>query len=178
MIRNPYDVYYSQNTKVFKDRNPGFIQKSKLQLKQYFINKLYSKSFYYQAGNLLTRNYYRDDPMKIIDYWKEINEKALSLKEKYPNRVMIIKYEDLILDNSTQINNITNLLNIDFKQEYFLYDNLKTDENNSFKSNSSFVKTIGHYDSSRIGYSKDKLSVKELKYISDKVPDLNKMFDY
>lgn len=169
MVRNCRDTYYSHKnyptlySKSFKGKVKRSI-KYILKFKQYINHEQF---FFYKY------------PKYIIDEWVITQEKALILKDKYPNKLYIVKYEDLILHPIETMNKILSFLKIDTVQK-INYNDLKDKNGDEFTANSSFIKKTdpSTFDSKRIYNSFNKLSEEELEYYKIKASSIEKSVGY
>jgi hypothetical protein len=105
------------------------------------------------------------DPRLMVDYWADSNSKALRLAERYPENILIVKYEELIKNSEESIKTILNFCSLDFHEFCFDYDKLKDREGNKWRANSSFYNNRDGYDVTRIGRGKSKLDSATLESI-------------
>ncbi|MCF8296149.1 MAG: sulfotransferase [Melioribacteraceae bacterium] len=171
MVRDPYDVYYSQLMKVRKTNKITTQLKMINNVKDRIIISLLPSTIKkkYIVGNDIVRNYFIRHPKRIIDYWNSGNMSALQLSKKYPNRIKIIKYEDLILNTHQTISDISELLNIDMNYKNIEYTKIQNGKGNNFHGNSSLNIKFTSYDKSRIGNGIQKLSNQDIVYINNKL---------
>ncbi|MDZ7611978.1 MAG: sulfotransferase [Candidatus Moranbacteria bacterium] len=67
-------------------------------------------------NSTIKTNWGYKDILKGARDWKERVEDCLLLNKLYPQKVMTIKYEELVSDPKNELNNICNFLNIEYKE--------------------------------------------------------------
>lgn len=174
MVRNPFDVYYSQHIKVQNDKYENSflngmakyyrnIREVKDKVCTSFLSN--QKKSYLDMGAMTSRNIFFDDPISIVNDWVKSNNEAIKLMSKYPDNIFIVKYEDLIQNREKKTKSIMEFLDCRYNKDYFEFNKLKDEKGQRFVSNSSFkIKTEG-YDKSRVGKGKKNISNKEINYI-------------
>jgi hypothetical protein len=189
VIRNPFDVYYSQLTKVNKPhkRKKNYLMSLTANLyhqlrynkDKLLLNSLSNKEkLKHNTGSLVMRNYFRENPISIVDSWIRASKIAIKLEKDYPNNIMIVRYEDLIQNQENTLQAIMQFLDLSYHKDYFDFKNLKDEKGNKFVSNSSFKKDINKYDKTRIGNGKNNISNVDFEYIKHNTKELLEQFKY
>ncbi len=183
MVRNPFDIYYSQKKKVKGKKADARIiclAKNMQKIKDTMLLSLLSKSAQkkYLKGEAIASNIFFENPIAIVDYWQQGIRVALKIKEEQPSNIMLVKYEDVLLKKEEAMRQIVGFLNLDYKDEYFEFHNLKDEKGKSFVSNSSFKQNAKGFDTSRIGNGKGNLSEQEVSYIEESSGELISRFNY
>lgn len=104
--------------------------------------------------------------------WNKYNTPILSIAEEFPSQVMIIRFEDLIINTDTVLKSIGRFLKID-NLEYLLNTEIK--ENNIFSWNAKIKEKPDH---SVIDKWKTELTSKEVFQIEKTCNDMLKKFQY
>jgi len=103
--------------------------------------------------------------LMVLRHWRKSVAFASLLKKKFPERVMVLKYEDFITDTENSINNICKLCEIDFDKSSLDISNFKGDRGDSFEANTSYGEIASGFDSSFIDHYKKRLSEKQIAFI-------------
>lgn len=95
-----------------------------------------------------------------LNKWIEFKNNCLRLKEKYPNNITIINYEDLVNNTSVEINKILNFCNINNHKNIKDVIIKNKSKNNSydycvFKNENTIEKWKGKLDNKIINYIKN-----------------------
>jgi len=182
MVRNCKDVYYSH-----KKRTKHGIISGKNVLKKIY---LYYNQQKIKVGNIIAgKKYYMGvrfftpfiyaNPIKIMDEWVITNDIALDIKNKYPDNIIIVRYEDLINNTEKILKDIVKKLSIKWVPDFFEYSKLKDRHGGSFIANTSHKdnKMTG-FSNSHINYSLDKLNDYEKKYYKNVAQNTAQKFGY
>ena len=142
MVRNPIDSYYSH-----KLRTPDG---KKLSFKKKLFNKLLNLNLglnfenvfkrYYDVGLRDFTPYVYNNSIKFLDEWLSENKKTVALQKKYPDQIIIIKFEDLISDVENSLKKVFEFIDIEWNGKVLEYEKLKDRNGTQFKANSSFKK--------------------------------------
>jgi len=184
LVRNPYDVFYSQMKKVSRKRSDiNVVMRKAAMFRKYkneLVVKLLSRDYKhkYHKGLMMSKGIFVLDPISIIDYWKQSNMLALEINKRTPEKICIIKYEDLLIDYNNTIKRIMDLLELEYNREYFQFDKLVDEKGIKFNPNSSFPKKLTTIDASRIGNGLENISNIERKYIKEAAGELIKIYNY
>ena len=127
LIRHPYDVVnslISRNALLLKNDI-----KNKNRFYSYFLTPLLNINNY---SNLSSNLDTFEDGMKLYDiYYNEIQ----FMKEKYPDKIIIVKYEDIIIKKHTEIQNIFDFCNLELGEKNKLFmETIYSDRMYNFKS--------------------------------------------
>lgn len=174
MVRNCRDTYFSH--KNYPGNNP---KNSVIKLKRKVKNKIRKKLDIQQYINH-ERFFFQMNPLNLIDEWVVTQKKVLEIKEKYPENIIIIKYEDLITNPESTIEELLKRLKVEEAKISVDYDSLKDIDGNKFIANTSHKQetNINKLDTSRIYNSFNKLSSKEIEYYYKKASELEKKMGY
>lgn len=141
MVRNCRDVYFSHKKRIM----PKSLAKNNMVKKIYRFMKLRQKDFgYYLIRKQLLLDdrifdpFINKNPIRMIDEWTITNEIALKLKDKYPERIIIVKFEDLLNETEKTIRHIINKIGVVWQDGFYEYAKLKDRNGKQFKANTSF----------------------------------------
>jgi len=178
MTRNGKDVLYSHFTRVKKNRSiySSIRRAWTILIRDYLCTKQLKK--YIKMGERIFTPYVYNNPIKIIDEWVELNQEALSLKEEFPDNVIIVRYEDFISDQESIFRNIIEKLGINWIDGFYNYENLTDRNGKQFVANSSHKINKNGYIKSSISKSKGKLSADYIKYYEEKTSSIIDLLGY
>lgn len=161
MVRDARDVYFSHKKRLTKingstkNRVKSFLNHTKTTLNSFSSRPLFLPS----SKNILFR-----EPRYIIDDWVLTNQTAVELSKQFPDRIKIVKYEDLVTNPRAIVESICEELKVDFQESMLEYTQLKDREGNTFKANTSHKDIQQGISNQNINKSKDKLTQEEMAY--------------
>jgi len=164
MTRNVLDIYNSHKKRVRKEKYMDIIKKDIINIKNNF-GKLFIDERYYEMGLRMFSPYVYSFPIKMFDEWVIENEQALAVQKKYPDRVIIVKYEDFVSNVEGVLKKIMDFLSIQWIDGFYEYKKLKDRNGMPFKANTSSLKKItGGFSTESINVGERKITVEEMKY--------------
>ena len=95
---------------------------------------------YYDVGLRDFTPYVYNNSIKFLDEWLSENKKTVALQKKYPDQIIIIKFEDLISDVENSLKKVFEFIDIEWNGKVLEYEKLKDRNGTQFKANSSFKK--------------------------------------
>ncbi|GAA5521904.1 sulfotransferase domain-containing protein [Aliifodinibius salicampi] len=181
MVRDVSDVFYSHKKRVgVKKKNDSFSKKLKNvsnEIRKDIGRKLLGNKHAIDVGNRMFTPFVYKYPLKIVDEWLLSNSAALHIKEQYPEKILIIKYEDLVTDTTEILDKISGRLGLSDK--LFDINNLKKGNNEDFVANSSFEENkVKGIHSKSVNQSEGNLTEKEKSYIDKRCRKIKKALEY
>ena len=187
-----FGLQRGKNILAFGDKNNYYIKKTKL-LNELFPNAKYIHivrdgrdvaTSYMAMKNLVTASSYIPKlPYKIKDIaieWHKNNQNLITFFKSFPkNKVLIIRYEDLILQLESECKKITNFLNIPFDKNMLNYYNINKELNiEPIETLDWKRKTLEKPDVLNIEKYKDLLSKEEIGIFNSIAKNTLNHFDY
>ena len=179
MMRDCRDVYFSHKKRVAKLRQQPLNKFKTVIVKS--KDFIYNKVFHTRSSGLFNRkSFLFTFPEKIMDDWVFTNINALETKKKYPENILILKYEDFVTDPEHYIKIVYNKIGITFRSGDFDYSSLKDRDGKKFQANTSHKVEVHianvNISDKNIYHSHSKLNEKEnhyyKKYIADAASSL------
>ncbi|MGA1794835.1 MAG: sulfotransferase family protein [bacterium] len=163
MVRNCMDVYCSHKKRakpqVEKKLDPvrgalRFFHTKKAQLGRYLIGKKIL------IDDRIFNPYIYNYPIRMIDEWNITNRIALEIKERFPEKVEIVKYEDLVTEPRGTLQHLIKKLGIHWYEGFYDYANLKSRDGSRFMANTSYNdKGVSSNDKGISGFSTDHINI-------------------
>ena len=113
----------------------------------------------------------------IVNRWNRDNTEGVLMKKKYPDAVLVVKYEDLISEVEKSLMDIVAFLDLNFDNNMLSYHFKGNEEYPSF-GKEQLKKLMEKPDISRINSWKNKLTDREICFIENSCCDLMKQFNY
>jgi len=112
--------------------------------------------------------------------WRKLAYLTKILKDKYPNNILVLRYEDLISKPEENIHKISNFLDIEFENSLLDISNYKDGSGNQWKKNTHYKddKNTTKIDASNINKWKSKLTQEELKMVELVCSDWMEKYNY
>ena len=171
VIRNPLDVCVSM---AFHEWNLFRTNKSFLSILD--NNQLLTLDAVIKSNTNLFKDLSILD--KFLNEWIEHNIKAIEMKEKFPDKIIFLKYEDLQHQTYKEIHRMFNFLNVSTEPSVLSY----IIEASSFERLSGRKKGVedrtSFFRKGIVGDWKNYMSEKDIKYIFNKTKDFINYFGY
>tara|TARA_Y100000588_G_scaffold382377_1_gene469733 strand:- start:1755 stop:2675 length:921 start_codon:yes stop_codon:yes gene_type:complete len=131
IVRHPLDIYRSHKKRLlnFKERTGRFAGLKKM-ISKYVVNKRH-----YSTGVRLWTPFEYSNEKNIIFEWIESVRIAFELKNKFPDRIQLVRFEDLKENESSFLGEIADFLTID---NAFSTQSLVDGKGREFVRNTSF----------------------------------------
>jgi hypothetical protein len=141
MVRNCRDVYYSHKRRVAPDpaSRRGILRRvwrllmfRKNEIGRYLIGKrllLDDRIFY----PFLYKN-----PIRMVDEWTITAKLTLELGNRYPDRIVIVRFEDLVNDTEKTLRQLIEKIGAVWYDGFYDYAKLRDRNGRQFRANTSF----------------------------------------
>lgn len=147
MVRNCRDVYYSHKRRVVPDpASRRGIALRRGMLRRVWRSLMFRKN---EIGRYLIRKrpllddrifhpFLYKNPIRMIDEWTITAKLTLELRNRYPERIVIVRFEDLVNDTEKTLRQLIEKIGAVWYNGFYDYDKLRDRNGRQFRANTSF----------------------------------------